>query len=95
MFDNKTVGGSIPQEFIKPSTRCSEAMTTRLAGYPVVDVNRPHRRWVASTRSTRQEMAFKMAGIDGIQGSDEEREPVLLEPIMEVEVATPEDTWVT
>ncbi len=89
---NETVGGSIPKEFIKPSTEgileaCNNGV---VAGYPVVDVIV---RIVDGSfhEVDSSEMAFKMAGIFGFKEAMKKAAPILLEPIMGVEVTTPEE----
>jgi elongation factor G len=89
---NETVGGSIPKEFIKPSTEgileaCNNGV---VAGYPVVDVII---RIVDGSfhEVDSSEMAFKMAGIFGFKEAMKKASPILLEPIMGVEVTTPEE----
>ena len=89
---NETVGGSIPKEFIKPSIEgimegCNNGV---VAGYPVVDVI------VKITEGSfhevdSSEMAFKMAGIFAFKDAMKKANPILLEPIMGVEVTTPEE----
>ncbi len=89
---NETVGGSIPKEFIKPATEgimegCNNGV---VAGFPVVD---------AIIRITdgsfhevdSSELAFKMAGIFAFKDAMKKATPILLEPIMAVEVTTPEE----
>ena len=89
---NETVGGSIPKEFIKPSTEgimegCNNGV---VAGFPVVDVIV---RIVDGSfhEVDSSEMAFKMAGIFAFKDAMKKAHPILLEPIMGVEVTTPED----
>jgi elongation factor G len=89
---NETVGGSIPKEFIKPSTEgimegCNNGV---VAGYPVVDVIV---KIVDGSfhEVDSSEMAFKMAGIFAFKDAMKKANPILLEPIMGVEVTTPED----
>ena len=89
---NETVGGSIPKEFIKPSTdgileACNNGV---VAGYPVVDVIV---RIIDGSfhEVDSSEMAFKMAGIFGFKDAMKKANPILLEPIMAVEVTTPEE----
>jgi elongation factor G len=89
---NETVGGSIPKEFIKPSTEgileaCNNGV---VAGYPVVDTII---RIVDGSfhEVDSSEMAFKMAGIFGFKEAMKKASPILLEPIMGVEVTTPEE----
>ncbi len=89
---NETVGGSIPKEFIKPSTEgiMEAANNGVVAGYPVVDVIV---RIVDGSfhEVDSSEMAFKMAGIFGFKDAMKAATPILLEPIMGVEVTTPEE----
>ncbi|HYS06673.1 MAG TPA: elongation factor G [Candidatus Dormibacteraeota bacterium] len=90
-FLNEIVGGSIPREFIKPVEEgIKEAMQTGpLAGYEVRDV-----RVVLYDGSYHDvdssEMAFKIAGSIGFKEALSRARPVLLEPIMSVEVVVPE-----
>jgi len=89
---NETVGGSIPKEFIKPATEGILEATNNgvVAGYPVVDVI--VRIVDGSFHDVdSSEMAFKMAGIFGFKDAMKSAKPILLEPIMGVEVTTPED----
>jgi len=91
-FVNKITGGRIPKEYI-PSVDagCQEAMQAGpLAGYPLVDVQ------VTLTDGAyhdvdSSELAFKIAGIAGFREAAKLAGPVLLEPVMSVEVVTPED----
>jgi elongation factor G len=90
-FVNKIVGGAIPKEFISPVEKgIREAMDSGiLAGYPVVDV-----RAVLYDGSYHEvdssELAFKIAGSMAFRDASKRANPVLLEPIMSVEVVTPE-----
>ena len=91
-FDDKIVGGAIPKEFIPAvKTGIAEAMQTGvLAGYPVVDVK------VSLLDGSyhevdSSEMAFKIAASKAFKDGVSKAKPVLLEPIMKVEVVTPED----
>ncbi len=90
-FLNEIVGGSIPREFIKPVEEgIKEAMQSGpLAGYEVRDV-----RVVLYDGSYHDvdssEMAFKIAGSIGFKEALSRARPVLLEPIMSVEVVVPE-----
>ena len=89
---NETVGGSIPKEFIKPAIDginegCNNGV---VAGHPVVDVI------VKITDGSfhevdSSELAFKMAGIFAFKDAMKKATPILLEPIMGVEVTTPEE----
>jgi elongation factor G len=89
---NETVGGSIPKEFIKPATDgiLEGANNGVVAGYPVVDVII---RIIDGSfhEVDSSEMAFKMAGIFAFKEAMKKANPILLEPIMGVEVTTPED----
>jgi elongation factor G len=89
---NETVGCSIPKEFIKPSTEgiIEAANNGVVAGYPVVDVI--IRIIDGSFHDVdSSEMAFKMAGIFAFKDAMKAAKPILLEPIMGVEVTTPEE----
>ena len=92
LFDNKIVGGSIPREFIKPIDEgIREAMTRGvLAGYPVDDV--AIELYDGSFHDVdSSEMAFKIAGSMAFQDAAKKAAPVLLEPVMRVEVVVPEE----
>lgn len=91
-FVNKIVGGAVPKEFISPiEAGVREAMESGvLAGYPVVDVK------VTLVDGSyhdvdSSEMAFKIAGSMGVKAAMEKGAPVLKEPIMAVEVVTPDN----
>jgi elongation factor G len=91
-FLNEIVGGSIPKEFIKPIREgIVEAMQTGpLAGYEMRDLR------VTLTDGSyhdvdSSEMAFKIAGSMGFKDATSRARPVLLEPIMSVEVVVPEN----
>ena len=91
-FINDTVGGSIPKEFIKPIDQgIREAMTTGvLAGYPVDDV--AVELYDGSYHDVdSSEMAFKIAGSMAFKDAAKRAKPVLLEPVMRVEVVVPKD----
>lgn len=91
-FENKIVGGVIPKEFIKPVEEgIKEALTSGVvAGYPVVDVKATlHDGSYHDVDSS--EVAFKVAGSMAIQDAVKKSSPVLLEPVMKVEVITPEE----
>jgi len=91
-FINDVVGGSIPKEYIKPIDQgIQEALTSGvLAGYPVVDVKIT--LFDGSYHEVdSNEMAFKIAGSMAFKAGCEKASPVLLEPIMAVEVEVPED----
>ncbi len=90
VFEDKITGGAIPKEFIKPVEEgirsAMEAGT--LAGYPVVDV-----KVCLSDGKFHEvdssEMAFRMAGYMAFKEASKKCGPILLEPIMDVEVVTP------
>jgi elongation factor G len=91
-FDNQIVGGSIPREFIPAVERgVREAMENGiLAGYPMVDV-KVELIDGSSHDVDSSEMAFKIAGSMALKDGARRAKPVLLEPIMDVEVVTPEE----
>lgn len=92
VFENGIVGGSIPKEYINPvSEGIEEAMKNGvLAGYPVEDIK--VRLYDGSFHDVdSSEMAFKIAGSMAFKEGARKASPVLLEPIMEVEVVTPEE----
>jgi elongation factor G len=91
-FEDKIVGGKIPKEYIKPIDEgIREAMNSGvLAGYPVVDVK------VELIDGSyhdvdSSERAFKIAGSMAFKEAMKRAKPKLLEPVMSVEVVTPED----
>jgi len=91
-FVNKIVGGVVPKEYI-PAVEAGikEAMQSGpLAGYPVVDV-RVSLVDGSYHEVDSSEMAFKIAGSMGFKEGAKNAEPILLEPIMSVEVTTPEE----
>ena len=91
-FINAIVGGSVPREFIPAVDKgVKEAVDTGVvAGYPVVDV-----KVTAFDGSYHDvdsnDMAFKIAGSIGFKDGFRKASPVILEPVMKVEVVTPED----
>jgi len=89
---NEIVGGVIPKEFIKPATDgiLEGANNGVVAGYPVVDAKI---RIIDGSfhEVDSSELAFKMAGIFAFKEAMKVAKPILLEPIMGVEVTTPED----
>jgi elongation factor G len=92
VFENAITGGVIPREFIKPiEDGIKEALDRGiLAGYPVVDVK--VRLYDGSFHEVdSSEMAFKIAGSLAFQEAAKKAQPALLEPIMKVEVVTPDD----
>ena len=91
-LENKIVGGSIPKEFIKPTLDGIKeaAQGGVIAGYPVIDFK------VSLVDGSfhdvdSSEMAFKMAGIFAFKDAMKKATPILLEPIMKVEVSTPDE----
>jgi len=91
-FENGIIGGVIPKEYIKPvEVGIVEAMKNGvLAGYPVEDVK--VRLFDGSFHDVdSSEMAFKVAGSMAFKEAARKADPVILEPIMEVEVVTPEE----
>ncbi|PIW90299.1 MAG: elongation factor G [Nitrospirae bacterium CG_4_8_14_3_um_filter_44_28] len=91
-FVNKIVGGSIPREYIPAVEKgVKEAMDSGvLAGYPVVDVKVT--LYDGSYHEVdSSEMAFKIAGSIGFKEAAKKAMPVLLEPMMSIEVVTPEN----
>ncbi len=92
VFENKIVGGTIPREYINPIEKgIKEALGKGvIAGYPVVDV-----RVALYDGSYHEvdssEMAFSIAGSMAVQEGVRKADPILLEPIMKVEVIMPEE----
>jgi len=91
-FEDKITGGRIPREYINPTNQGLEAAMDNgvLAGYPTVDVR------VSLVDGQyhdvdSSEMAFKLAGQQAFRKAAEMAKPVLMEPIMAVEVVTPEE----
>jgi elongation factor G len=92
VFEDKIVGGKIPREYIKPIDEgIQEAMGSGvLAGYPVVDV-RVELVDGSYHDVDSSERAFKIAGSMAFKEAMKRAKPKLLEPMMAVEVTTPED----
>ena len=92
VFEDRIVGGAIPREFIPAVEKgVREALETGvLAGYPMVDVRV---RLVDGSyhEVDSSELAFKIAGSIAVKEACRKARPVLLEPIMDVEVVTPEE----
>src|SRR5262249_38975702 len=91
-FVNAIVGGAIPKEFIKPTDQgIREAMEKGiLAGYPMTGIKVT--LYDGSYHDVdSSEMAFKIAGSMAFQDAAKKAGPILKEPIMDVEVVTPED----
>jgi len=91
-FDNQIVGGAIPKEYISSVDKgINEALQNGvIAGYPVVDV-RVELYDGSYHEVDSNEMAFKVAGSMAFKNAAKIASPVLLEPMMKVEVVTPED----
>ncbi|MCP4582374.1 MAG: elongation factor G [candidate division Zixibacteria bacterium] len=92
VFEDKTIGGSVPKEFIKPvELGIKEALDNGIvAGYPTVDVKAilvdgSHHEVDSS------ELAFRVAGSMALQDGVRRASPTLLEPVMDVEVVVPEE----
>jgi len=92
VFEDKTVGGTIPREFIKPVERgVREAMDSGyLAGYPMVNV-RVSLLDGSYHEVDSSEIAFSIAGSMAFKEALRKASPALLEPIMAVEINTPEE----
>jgi elongation factor G len=91
-FENAIFGGSVPKEYIKPvEAGVSEALEGGvLAGFPMSDVKVT--LFDGSYHDVdSSEMAFKLAGSVGLKEAVRKAKPVLLEPIMSVEVVVPEE----
>jgi len=91
-FEDATKGGVVPREFI-PSVEkgIREALNSGvLAGYPVVDL-KATLTFGSYHDVDSSEMAFRMAAIFGFKAAAKQADPVILEPVMQVEVETPED----
>ncbi|MBU6233276.1 MAG: elongation factor G [Acidobacteria bacterium] len=91
-FCDEITGGVIPKEYINPVNQgITEALTSGvLAGYPTVDV-RIRLTFGSYHDVDSSEMAFKIAGSMAVKKAARLASPVLLEPVMAVEVVTPED----
>ncbi len=91
-IDNLVVGGAIPKEFINATLAgVRESMTNGvIAGYPVVDVH-VNVTDGSSHDVDSNENAFKMAAIFAMKDAFKQAGPILLEPVMDVEVVTPEE----
>ena len=91
-FINKVVGGAIPKEYIEPVNQGIQGAMQAgiLAGYPVVDVKVT--LYDGSYHEVdSSEMAFKIAGSMAFKEAMRKADPVLMEPIMQVDVMVPED----
>ena len=92
VFEDAITGGSIPREYINPVQQgMKEAMESGvLAGYPLIDIKATLIDGSYHDVDS-SEMAFKVAGSMALKEGVRRGNPVLLEPIMDVEVVTPED----
>jgi len=92
VFESKVVGGTVPREYWNAVEKgIKEALDNGiLAGYPVVDI-----KAILYDGSYHEvdssEMAFKIAGSMGFKEAAKKAKPIILEPIMNVEVVTPEE----
>ncbi|MSQ31930.1 MAG: elongation factor G [Dehalococcoidia bacterium] len=90
IFENKVVGGTVPKEFVSPIEKGVKeaAQNGVIAGYPLVDI-----KVILYDGSSHpvdsSEMAFKMAGSIALKEAVRRAKPVILEPIMLMEVVTP------
>lgn len=91
-FEDKIVGGAIPRDYISSvEDGIREAMENGIiAGYPVVDVKVTLKDGSYHDVDS-SEMAFKIAGSIGFREASQKASPIILEPVMEVEVVTPEE----
>ena len=92
VFVDEIVGGAVPKEYISSVSKGVEEQMNNgvLAGYPVLDVKAT--LFDGSYHDVdSNEMAFKIAGSMAFRKGTQEAQPVLLEPMMKVEVTTPED----
>jgi elongation factor G len=91
-FVNAIVGGAIPKEYISSVAKGIKEAADRgiLAGYPVVDIKA--KLYDGSYHEVdSSELAFKIAGSIGFKEAAKKAKPILLEPIMSVEIVTPEE----
>jgi len=92
VFESKVVGGTVPREYWNAVEKGIKEATDNgiLAGYPIVDI-----KAILYDGSYHEvdssEMAFKIAGSMGFKEAAKKAKPVILEPIMNVEVVTPEE----
>jgi len=91
-FENHLEPGTLPREFIKPiSDGLREAMSSgSIAGYPIIDIKAT---LIGATYDDAEssELSFKIAGSMALQDAVRKAKPVLMEPMMELEVITPEE----
>jgi elongation factor G len=92
VFENNIVGGSVPREYVPAVEKgIKEAMETGImAGYPMVDI-KVYLTDGSYHEVDSSEMAFKIAGSMGFKDACRKAKPTLLEPVMDVEVVTPEE----
>jgi elongation factor G len=92
VFEDKITGGSIPRQFIKPTMEGVRDAMQRgfLAGYEIVDV-RVKLLFGSYHEVDSDEISFHLAGSFAFQDAVKKAKPVLLEPIMKIEVVTPEE----
>ncbi len=92
VFEDKISGGSIPRQFIKPTMEGIRDAMQRgyLAGYELVDI-RVRLLFGSYHEVDSDEISFKLAGSFAFQDAVKKAKPVLLEPIMRIEVVTPEE----
>jgi elongation factor G len=92
VFENKVVGGTVPKEYVKPVQEGirEAANSGTLAGFPVLDFKAT--LFDGSYHDVdSSEMAFKIAASMAFKDANKKAGPILLEPIMKVEVTTPKD----
>jgi elongation factor G len=92
IFENAVVGGAVPKEYIRPvKMGIQEALGSGvLAGYPIVDIKAT--LYDGSFHEVdSSEMAFKIAGSMALKEGAQKGRPILLEPIMSVEIVAPEE----
>ncbi len=92
VFEDKVTGGSIPRQFIKPTMEGVRDAMKRgyLAGYELVDI-RVKLLFGSYHEVDSDEISFNLAGSFAFQDAVKKAKPVLLEPIMKIEVVTPEE----
>ncbi|WP_433944242.1 elongation factor G [Paenibacillus sp. SN-8-1] len=91
-FDSKVVGGSVPREYIGPAQQGIEEQMKNgvIAGFPLVDVKATIVDGSYHDVDSN-EMAFKIAGSMALKAAADKCKPVILEPVMKVEVTVPEE----
>ncbi len=91
-FVDATIGGTVPKEYVKPTMEGIQAALNNglIAGYPIIDIKAT--LYDGSYHEVdSSEMAFKVAGSMALKEAAKKCNPVLLEPIMNVEVTAPAD----